>query len=43
MIADDDVETGAVELFLAAAGLAKYIPTFIQEKIDLEVRKLKGN
>lgn len=31
------METGPVELFLAAAGLSKYIPTFIDEKIDLEV------
>jgi len=36
-ITDDDVELGAMELFLAAAGLPKYIPIFTREKIDLEV------
>lgn len=34
---DDDREFGAVEVFLAAAGLTDYIPVFAREKIDLEV------
>lgn len=29
-----------MELFLAAAGLSKYIPTFVEEKIDLEALML---
>jgi hypothetical protein len=38
---EEDLDMGAVELFLAAAGLPQYIPEFIREKIDLEVELKK--
>ena len=37
---DDESEDAPVYLFLAAAGLTEFIPTFAREKIDLEALML---